>query len=196
VSEEYFVGTYPAAGGMERTSARWQTKLTRGFKLVGFTIDIARPTAPTSMNASLEDDTTLVLGGGKADRRSASRLSVATGLLPPTLAPIQLMLSASPKIGRRQRVPVFDPTTRRVLNPELTIRAESLFTVVDSAAPDQSGKWVMAHRDTVRAWRLDGAPNGLTAWVDAEGRVVAATGGGFSLTRTAFEIAFKTSYGK
>src|SRR6476660_3286854 len=46
VAEEYFVGDYPAPGGqpIERTSARWQTRLTRGFRLVALTIDIARPT--------------------------------------------------------------------------------------------------------------------------------------------------------
>src|ERR1700674_3107090 len=34
VSEEYFVGDYPAGKSVERTSARWQTRLTRGFHLV------------------------------------------------------------------------------------------------------------------------------------------------------------------
>jgi hypothetical protein len=86
---------------------------------------------------------------------------------------------------------VFDPTTRLVIRPELTIRAESLFTVVDSAAFDINGAWAPAHRDTVRAWRIEGAPHGLSAWVDVEGRVVAATAGSLSATRTAFEIAFK-----
>jgi hypothetical protein len=86
---------------------------------------------------------------------------------------------------------VFDPVTRTIIRPELTIRAESLFTVVDSAAFDHAGAWAPAHRDTVRAWRLEGAPHGLTAWVDAEGRVVAAKAGSLSATRTAFEIAFK-----
>ena len=88
---------------------------------------------------------------------------------------------------------VFDPTTRLVIRPELTIRAESLFAVVDSASRNASGEWDVAHRDTVRAWRIEGAPQGLTAWVDAEGRVVAAQAGSLSATRTAFEIAFKNA---
>jgi hypothetical protein len=86
---------------------------------------------------------------------------------------------------------VFDPTTRLVIRPELQIRAESLFTVVDSAAAGADGVWAEAHRDTVRAWRIEGAPNGLVAWVDAEGRLVAARAGNLSAIRTAFELAFK-----
>ena len=39
--------------------------------------------------------------------------------------------------------------------------------------------------------RIEGAPHGLTAWVDAEGRVVTAKAGNLSAIRTAFEIAFK-----
>ena len=99
-------------------------------------------------------------------------------------------------LGRKQTRAVFDPTTRRVSRPELTIRAESLFTVVDSASMDATGAWEPAHRDTVRAWRIEGAPQGLIAWVDAEGRVVAARAGNVSAIRTAFEIAFKNAKAK
>jgi hypothetical protein len=91
---------------------------------------------------------------------------------------------------------MFDPTTRLVIRPELAIRAESLFTVVDSASQDAAGEWRPAHRDTVRAWRIEGAPEGVTAWVDAEGRVVAARAGSLSAFRTAFEIAFKNAKAK
>jgi hypothetical protein len=102
-------------------------------------------------------------------------------------------LSGKPEIGRTQTVSLFDPTTRTVLRPTLRIRAESVFTVVDSAKTDQSGSWVAAHRDTVRAWQLEGAPHGVIAWVDVDGRVVAAQAGSLSATRTAFELAFKQS---
>ena len=61
LSEEYFVGDYPAPGGRpaERTSTRWQTRLTRAFRLATFTIDAARPTRPFSIHASVEEDTSL-----------------------------------------------------------------------------------------------------------------------------------------
>ncbi|HUR00195.1 MAG TPA: hypothetical protein VM166_12120 [Gemmatimonadaceae bacterium] len=194
VSEEYFVGDYPSGNAVERTSARWQTRLTRGFRLADLTIDVARPTLPFAMAAAVQQDTTLfVTGNGEGITRSGTRQGFIPPIFTPSLAPVLFMLSGAPKIGRTQKVAIFDPLTRAVLEPDLTIRAESLFTVVDSAVKDSEGNWNTAHRDTVRAWRLEGAPYGVSAWVDAEGRIVTATAGSFAVTRTAFEIAFKNS---
>jgi len=88
-------------------------------------------------------------------------------------------------------------TKRTVRGPARQRSGESrpaapLQDVVDSAAL-QNGQWVPAHRDTVRAWRIAGAPHGISAWVDDAGRVVAANAGGYSATRTAFELAFKNA---
>jgi hypothetical protein len=192
LSEEYFVGDYPTPGGttVERTSARWQTRLTRAFRLATLTIDVARPTRPFSIHASVEEDTTLFIAGIKT-RRPQARYTFTPPLFTPSLAPVAFMLGGPHKVGRKKAMSVFDPMTRTVIRPELTIRGESLFTVVDSAAPDNAGTWAPAHRDTVRAWRIEGGPQGLTAWVDEEGRIVAAKAGALSATRTAFEIAFK-----
>lgn len=202
VSEEYFVGDYPppsrarsaasSTPGLERTSARWQTRLTRGFRLADLTIDIARQTRPFSINAAVQEDTTLFIAGTKTTGgHPPAHYTFTAPLYTPSLAPVAFMLSGLPKIGRTQKMSVFDPTARIVVRPELRIQAESVFTVVDSAAQDAGGQWMEAHRDTVRAWRIMSDPNGLTVWVDAEGRVVAAKAGELSAIRTAFEIAFK-----
>lgn len=192
VSEEYFVGDFASGSHAERTSARWQTRLTRGFKLADLTIDIARLTRPFSINASVEEDTTLFVAGNKTSGgHPPSRFTFKPALFTPSLAAVAFMLGGSPKIGRKQTYSVFDPTTRAVIRPELSIQAESLFTVIDSASRDGNGKWVPAHRDTVRAWRIAGAPHGVSAWVDDAGRIVAAEAGELTATRTAFELAFK-----
>ena len=192
VAEDYFVGDYPAVAGLERTSARWQTRLTRGFHLVDLTIDIVRPTHPFSINASVQEDTTLFIAGRKTTRaHPPAHYTFTPPLFTPSLAPVAFMLAGPPKIGRSQTMSVFDPTTRTVMRPELRIQAESLFTVVDSAAPASGGQREVAHRDTVRAWRIDYPRRGLTTWVDAEGRLVASKSGDLSTIRTAFEIAFK-----
>jgi hypothetical protein len=194
LSQEYFVGEYPPPGGKvpERTSARWQNRLTRSFRLAAIAMDVARPTLPFSLHAFVDDDTTLFITGARTGmKRAPTRYTVTPPLFTPTLAPVAFMLDGPHKIGRTQTMSVFDPTTLTVIRSALTIRAESLFTVVDSAAMNRSGDWLPAHRDTVRAWRLESAPHGLSAWVDAEGRVVAARAGSLSATRTAFELAFK-----
>ncbi|HEX9249628.1 MAG TPA: hypothetical protein VF856_09010 [Gemmatimonadaceae bacterium] len=197
VSEEYFVGDYPVGKSIERTSARWQTRLTRGFHLVDLTIDIARTARPFSINAAVEEDTLLFIAGTKTTGgHPPAHYTFIPPLFTPSLAPVAFMLGGPHTIGRKQMMSVFDPTTRLVNRPELTIRAESLFTVVDSAARNTDGEWEVAHRDTVRAWRIEGAPQSLTAWVDAEGRVVAVRAGSLSAIRTAFEIAFKNAKAK
>ena len=192
VSEEYFVGDYPTGRSTQRTSARWQTRLTRGFRLADLTIDIARQTRPFSINASVEEDTTLFIAGTKTTGgHPPARYTFTPALFTPSLASVAFMLGGPHKIGRAQTLSIFDPTTRNVIRPELRIRAESVFTVIDSAALDR-GKWVAAHRDTVRAWRIDGA-HGVSAWVDDAGRIVSASAGELSAMRTAFELAFKNS---
>jgi hypothetical protein len=193
VSEEYFVGDFPSRVGVERTSARWRTRLTRGFRLADLTIDIVRPTRPFLIKAAVQEDTSLFIAGTtkRAGGHPPARYTFTPPLFTPSLAPVAFMLGGPPRIGRKQTMSVFDPTTRTVMRPELQIRAESLFTVVDSATAAADGQWVVAHRDTVRAWRIDDTTRGLTAWVDAEGRLVASQAGGISTRRTAFEIAFK-----
>jgi hypothetical protein len=192
-SEEYFVGDFPAVGADDRnhTIARWQTRLTRGLHLIDMTAAVARAKNPWSLNATIQDDSTIFIAGKKATPHPPARYSFVAPLFNPTLASIVFMLGGEPKVGRSQSLSVFDPTTRTVTRPTLRIAAESLFTVVDSAALEKNGDWSVAHRDTVRAWRLDGVPHGLVAWVDADGRVVAAQAGDLSATRTAFEIAFR-----
>ncbi len=197
VSEEYFVGDLPipSGTGAQRTSARWQSTLSRGFRLQKTSIEIGRPTQPFSVRATVTDDTTVVTTLGRPGTAArASSFSAIAHVFTPALAPVAFMLGGSHEVGRTQTMSVFDPTTRTVLRPELRIQAESLFTVIDSAAMDASGNWAVAHRDTVRAWRIEGAPAGISAWVDAEGRIVAAKmAGGLSVIRTAFELAFKDS---
>jgi hypothetical protein len=197
VSEEYFVGDFHSpASPSERTSARWQTRLTRGLHLIDLSADVARPTKPFSINATVQEDTSIFIAGKKVTGRPAARYTFTGPLFNPTVASLVFMLGSVPRIGRSQTISVFDPMTRTVLRPTLRIRAESLFTVVDSATRDRSGGWAVAHRDTVRAWRIEGAPHGLEAWVDAEGRIVAAKAGSYSAIRTAFEIAFRNSKAK
>lgn len=200
ISEEYFVGDAPSPSGAttERTSVRWQSTLSRGFRLQRTSIVVTRPTLPFSIRAAVSDDTAMVVVFARGDRdRLPANISVIPPLFTPALAPVAFMLGGPHEVGRTQTMSVFDPTTRTVLRPELKIHAESLFTVVDSAALGRTGEWTVAHRDTVRAWRIEGGPGGLVAWVDAEGRVVTAKmSNGLAVTRTAFELAYRLSQKK
>lgn len=137
------------------------------------------------------DSFALALGGDQGPLRLTGRPVGTQRVLLPTLAPMALMLSGEAKVGRSGRYWVFNPLSQRVELTTLTITAESLLTVVDSARYDDARKsWVPARSDTVRAWNVTTPTASVNAWVDSEGRVVTASEpGGISITRTAYEIA-------
>jgi len=198
ISEDYYVGEHPTGDSTERVSGRWHTRLSRAMRLSAMSILVTRPREPFALSALVQDDSTLTI------TRSSGSRKVALGAEPfgpplftPSLAPVALMLGGARKLGDGRQLAMFDPLTRKVIRPQLTIRAESLFVVVDSANLDPRGDWAVAHRDTVRAWRIEGAPHGVTAWVDDTGRIVAASApNGISVTRTAFELAFRKPRGR
>jgi len=114
-------------------------------------------------------------------------------VLLPTTAPVVFMLSGSPHVGREDSVWIYNPVAGATQRGTLRIMAESLFTIVDSAAYDSAHtEWTPAHADTIRAWSIAPPTSGLVVWVDAQGRIVSASeAGGLKLVRTAYELAFE-----
>jgi hypothetical protein len=90
---------------------------------------------------------------------------------------------------------VLDPVAMSARPISLTIDAETLFVVHDSATIDAAaGEWRGLLPDTVRAWHV--VPSGSTtfqpAWVDEQGRVVESTQlGSLVLRRMPYELAFE-----
>jgi transglutaminase-like putative cysteine protease len=100
------------------------------------------------------------------------------------------------RVGRTARARVFDPFSATIRPMVLSIGAESTFVVADSADFDSTTMaWVPVRFDTVRAFRVDAVSAGRrapTTWIDAQGRTVRATTPlGFTVERTAFEVAYE-----
>ena len=114
-----------------------------------------------------------------------------SGVLLPSLVPIAIMLTREPHVGASTVARIYNPLSRRVETVTLSIAAESLFSVVDSAVFDTARKnWVAAHIDTVRSWQIVPPSRAISAWVDSRGRLVAASEpGGLSMMRSTYEIA-------
>lgn len=179
-----------------RLQARSQARFSRGLLLRDFIIQAEGDLTPFEARGIVEAGptnllkvTTLPRGG----QSQSTQFPVTGPVFFPTSAPLPLMLAEEPRVGRQMKMQLFDPVGRATHDVTLRIEADSLFTIGDSATLDSaSGMWVEAHTDTVRAWRIAGDAPILTTWVDAAGRLVAASEpGGISLRRTAFETAFE-----
>ena len=179
----------------KRFAARARVTLTPGLRLTGFTFELGGDHGPYRVSGKMSEDTVLQLitttGKSRAD---TARTPVRRAVLWPTTVPLARAHAARPPVGRTDRNAIYDPTTGAPEDVQLQVGAESLFVVPDSAKRDEtSGRWIMAHEDTVRGWRLD--PQGSTlvsGWIDARGRAIETRPiGTFTLRRTAYELAFQ-----
>jgi hypothetical protein len=137
------------------------------------------------------DTFALSVSAGEHPFRVREMPAPGSGVLLPSLAPIAIMLTHRPRIGSSSISHIYNPLSRRVETVTLSIAAESLFSVVDSAVFDAArNSWVAAHIDTVRSWQLVPPSRAISAWVDSRGRLVAASEpGGLSMMRSTYEIA-------
>lgn len=160
----------PIAGDSEPVTLASTAYLSRGFALDSFAVSVSGRGAPVRLRGTPAAGSRVIL---------------------PYLAPIALMLSHTPRVGLSAPTWLYDPVARRVERVTLGVAAESVFSVVDSARFDSTQHlWTPAHADTVRSWKITTPTGEFTAWVDSEGRIVAATEpGGATLVRTAYEIA-------
>jgi transglutaminase-like putative cysteine protease len=189
------VAEYPVRGVTQRTATRTQVILSRAFVLRRFVVDIDRNGTATRISGRAVGDTGIAFvvetNGAPSDTQWV-RISGAVFL--PTMLPLATILRGDPKVGRRSAYLTFDPSSRTARDVTMEVMAESLFVVDDSARMDsESGRWVAALRDTVRAWKVAAVSGrGFDGWVDAQGRVVATTQfGALGLRRMAYELSFE-----
>jgi len=197
VATDFIRAAVPVGRDTLRIQARSEARFTRALALRDFILKVEGDLTPFLLRGVMQ-------GEGKArtlqvttetPRRHATtqEYDVAGLVFVPTIAPLPVMLGNRAKAGVTLPVGIFDPMSRGIRNVNLKIERDSLFTLADSAALDSaSRRWVMAHQDTVRGWLISGDVPTITAWVDASGRMIAASEpGGISLVRAPFEMAFE-----
>ena len=196
VATDFVRGEIPVGNDFLKMEARSQARFTRGMRLRDFVIQAAGDLTPFTLRGVMqegEEKTLRITAETKGARPLTTEAVALEPVFVPTMSPLPLMLSKKPKVGDTARVSMFDPVSRVLHEVTLRIEADSLFLVADSAAFDStSGRWVKARQDSMRGWRITRRSSPVTAWVDASGRLIAASEpGGVSLVRTAFELAFE-----
>lgn len=180
-------------GAVRRLAANSDAELTRTLRLRRFTFEVRGDAGPYVCSGRVTGDSllTVVVRAGAAPA-DTQRFRLARPLLLPTMVPLAIALGETPTVGSSHRYEIFDPFADSTRMVTVRVRAESLFVLVDSAALGADNRWMAAHRDTVRAWRLEQEGGGpISGWVDASGRMVEATPlGTLHMKRTAYELAF------
>jgi hypothetical protein len=194
VSDEMLLQV-PALGSVERVDARTEAHLTRALALERFDASIRSGSVRFAARGAVAGDSLLVIEIESADSRRTLRIPLREPIVLPGLLPLQLAFGGALQVGRTYRLRMFDPLLLAERDVDVAVEAESTLIVPDSASLEPgSGTWVAARWDTLRAWRVAQHVGGmdLTAWIDPLGQVVEATSPmGFTLRRTAFEIAYE-----
>jgi len=177
-----------------RVAARTTARLTRGLRLTFFRYELGADAGPYTATGTVFGDTllSLVVSAGHA-RPVTQRIRLHGPLFLPTMVPMVIALGDRAKVGEQYTYDVFDPVTGSSGPVTVRVNAESLFVVPDSAMFDTTaGRWVAAHEDTLRAWRLEQLGGGrLTGWIDSRGRMVSAEPlEHLAMHRTAYEMAY------
>jgi transglutaminase-like putative cysteine protease len=192
---DYLVADLAVGGTVQRATAQSVVRLSRALVLRDFVVTFGSDSQQVRATGRTVGDSLLEyvvsVAGAAGD---TTRVPLDGPLLLPTLVPLAVALGEPPEVGRRYTISTFDPMTMSAQPLPLTIQAESLFVVVDSAAFNPaSRRWLGAHADTVRAFHVvaEGAA-AFDSWVDEQGRIVAVRApAGLQMRRTAYEVAFE-----
>lgn len=195
VITDYLAADLPVGGREHRATASSEVRLSRAFALDEFKLSFESDSAPIAVNGrSLGDSALQITVANDESAADTQRVALQGPVVLPTIVPLAIALGERPAVGRTYTLSSFDPVALAPRPLIVRVEAESVFTVPDSARFDEGRRrWMVARRDSVHAWRIatDGA-SGVRAWVDEEGRIVELWHAlGFSLHRTAYEIAFE-----
>ena len=193
--DDHLSADLPVGGVAHRATVTSAVHLSRTLALTNFRLSFDADGAPVAVSGQTRGDTAMdvVISHDEA-AADTQRVRLAGPIVLPTIVPIAIVLGEVPRVGRTYTLSSFDPVSMAPKALTVRVEAESSFTVPDSARFDDARRrWTVARRDSVHAWRIatDG-PSEVRAWVDEQGRVVELRHAlGFSLHRTAYEIAFE-----
>jgi hypothetical protein len=193
--EDVLVLDVPALGRLNRTTARSVAVLTRALRLVRVAATFDGDFGPFTASAEVRGDTMLRVAIHSGADSQITRINLTGPITLPSLLPLRIAFGGELRPGREYTAREFDPLLLVERTVTVRVAAESTLVVADSADLDSTTMaWVPVHFDTVRAFRIDQGRNGavISTWIDAQGRLVRArTPVGFTLERSAFEIAYE-----
>ena len=186
---------YPAAGVLRRTAALSRAVLSRGLRLQSLDSKFDGDPGRFTVGGVVNGDTALTITITSALDSTTTHLPLAHPILLPTVLPLRLAFGGELKTGRFYSTTVFDPMLLAERPVRVTVSRDSALVVADSAGYDSTAMaWIPVRYDTVRAFLITQVEGDVTTqvWIDGQGRVVRAeTPAGFTIERSAFELAYE-----
>jgi len=184
----------PALGTMRRMEAYTTARLSNTLRLQSFVARLVGDAGRFTASGEVSGDTVLNIEFESANSRQLVRVPLDEPVVLPIYMPLRLVFGGEPEVGKSYVIRTFDPLLLKNVDVSVSIVNDSVLLVPDSAAFDSTSmRWVAARWDTVTAWQVKQRVNGvsLDTWIDHLGRVVSASSPlGFTIERTAFELAF------
>ncbi len=185
----------PTSGTTERFEVRTLTNLTRTLDLRAFETSVRADHGRFVARGTLSDDSLLRVEIETVDGTRSSLSVIRRPLVMPALLPLHVAFVDRAIVGKSYALQLFDPVTMTLRDVNVSVTADSTFVFPDSAVFDSAtARWEPARWDTAHAWRLSEVADGIERqlWVDELGQIVhAGVTTGYSLGRTAFEVAFE-----
>jgi hypothetical protein len=180
-------------GTPRRTSSRIEALYTRGLQLRTWTTRQLTEQGRSTSAGEVSGDTLLrVINAPEGEAPETLLVPLRRPVVLPSAIALVAASRGLPRTGTKLNVETYDAVDHELRSEHLTVAAESLFTVPDSAEFNPSIKrWLAAHADTVRAWRLERLEHGLPIhqWIDASGMTIRIQHPlGAVLDRSAFEL--------
>jgi len=193
--QDVMVVEVPAMGAMHRIDVRLDALLSRLLRVKTYKATMQGEAGRFAATGAVSGDTLLRAEIESGDGKQQFKLPLTRPIVLPALMPFRVALGGRFKVGRTYALDIFDPVTMQDRSVDLTIAAESTLIVPDSADQDTLTKrWFPVKWDTVKAWKVEQRAGEMTSvtWIDDLGYVVLASSPlGFTVERTAYEVAYE-----
>ncbi len=185
----------PALGVLHRTTALSRATLSRTLRFEGVDMKFVGDVGPFSARGTVAGDSLLTVDLAVQGKSETTRVPLSRPIVLPSILPLRLALGGELKAGKTFTIAVFDPMLLARRTVTVTVATESTLVAPDSAGFDSTAMaWTPVRFDTMRAFRIEEQTGGATtnAWIDAQGHIVRAVSStGFTMERTAFELAYE-----
>lgn len=190
--EDRMILELPALGRTGNAVVRTRVELDSALRMDRFQFSLDSDVGRFQADGDVRGDTLLEVHLGSAPHAETLSFRMASPPVFSAVVPIRVALGEGLEVGKRLRLPVFDPSTLSTRTVEVRILEHDTLAIPDSVVMGDDGRWSTAGWDSVPAWRIAEVFGGVSmeSWIDGDGRILRATSPlGFSMERTEFELA-------